>query len=689
MPILHGTFDPVSQQFLLWGEGDTLHARKRSRQAKKPLHPFALSGDVLAEWADKLVAHIASEPLTRSLWLPSSEQLPQASPELQATGVFESDEVQAFQLRAWQVETRTLTITDTLNLLLALPRRSDIGRDLHFWRAAALEALALVAGQQVIPALERDGFRFRAFWQALPEHPERLTDLAAQMPAVCRALTETPEGAVSPYKLLDSFVRVAVDATVREAAESVSIPRGRSAGAAWLAALTGVDSQLSLPSTDAEALFQAWQTWAGQSDAAGNAAFRIAFRLDAPEAEDDTWTLHYLLQATDDPSLIVPAGQVWRGQGDPYLIERFDQPQERLLRGLAFAGRLFPPILDSLRAAAPQNAAFDSAQAYAFLKEAAPLLQASGFRVLLPRWWGGKSARLSARARISSKPTGKARLTLETLLNYELELMLGGQTIDREEFLRLAALKQPLVRLRGQWVLLDPEQIEAGLKFFEQGSRSLNLEEALRLGLDGDEAAGLPIDEVRADGWLKTLLDTLQQPEQITLLPAPDGLRAQLRPYQQRGYSWMAFLRRYGLGACLADDMGLGKTLEAIALLLRTRAEAPRPALVVCPTSVVGNWRHELQPLCAGYEGTDASRGGSGIGRGVRGSADRHRRGADQLSTAGAGPGNPRSGRVVNRDPGRSAEHQEQRHQAGTSRASAARRESRRADRHAGREPSE
>ena len=104
----------------------------------------------------------------------------------------------------------------------------------------------------------------------------------------------------------------------------------------------------------------------------------------------------------------------------------------------------------------------------------------------------------------------------------------------------------------------------------------------------------MPLDEVRAAGWLKILLESLQQPEQITLLSTLDGLRAQLRPYQQRGYSWMAFLRRYGLGACLADDMGLGKTLEAIALLLSTRTDAQHWALVVCPTSVVGNWRHEL-----------------------------------------------------------------------------------------------
>lgn len=207
MPILHGTFDPDSQHFLLWGEGDTLRARKRGRQAKTPLHPFALSGDVLADWAVKLAPYISSERLTRSLWLPSREQQPEASPELQATGILVTDHALSSQLRAWRVEALALTLPDALSLLLALPHRSDLGRDLRFWRAATLEALALVAGQQVLPALERDGFRFRAFWQVLPEHPERLTELAARMPPVCRALVENPESAAAPYKLLDDFIR--------------------------------------------------------------------------------------------------------------------------------------------------------------------------------------------------------------------------------------------------------------------------------------------------------------------------------------------------------------------------------------------------------------------------------------------------------------------------------------------------
>ncbi len=608
MFIVHGTFDIDSKSFRLWGETDTpSSARKAGLRSKTTVHPFAIAADQLKDWLINLIPHAQPESQPFAVWLPSSEQRPQASQEMRARGIFADDEVLSSEVRLWHLEGVALSIPNTVDLLLALAHRGDIGHSLYFWRAAALESLALVAKQQVIPALQKVGFRYHAFWKALPEQPERLNELAAQMPPICRVLAEAPDTVPAPYKLLEMFINAVLDSTIRETAAHLNQSAGRGIGAAWLSALTTHDPQLKLPNTDSDALFNAWQTWAGQNDAAGNNAFRIAFRLDAPEDDyHQTWRLSYLLQATDDPSLIVPASKIWRGRGDRYLQQRFDQPQERLLRGLAFAGRLFTPILDSLQNAVPDSSSFDTVQAYTFLQDAAPLLQASGFRVLLPRWWGGKKARLSARAKVSSsKQSGKSRLTLDTLVHYEYQIMLGGQPIDRDEFMRLAALKQPMVRLRGKWVLLDTAQIEAGLRFFEQDKGELPLDEALRLGLDSTEnIGGIPVENVSANGWLKTLLDTLQKPEKIETLPSPADLQAGLRPYQQRGFSWLVFLRRYGLGACLADDMGLGKTLQTIALLLHIRNEKNeiQPALVVCPTSVVGNWRHELKRFAPGLK---------------------------------------------------------------------------------------
>ncbi len=600
MFIIHGTIHGDFKRFLLWGESDTPSTHKAGRRSKTTSHPFAISTDQLEDWLINLVPHAHSAVQSFHLWLPGTDKQPQASPELRATGVFADDDTPPSAMHRWSVTGLALTISDSLDLLLALTHQIGVGQSLLFWRAAALEAFALVVQQQVMPALERDGFRYQAFWQPMPEHPQRLNELAAQMPPICRAWAETPETSLSPHKLLMEFIGTVVDSTIRESAAALKLSTVRGTGAAWLSALTTNNSQLKLQSADSEALFKTWQTWSSQNEAAGNTAFRITFRLDAPVDKDSQkWNLSYLLQAADDPSLIVAASQIWHGQGDTYLQQRFDQPQERLLRGLAFAGRLFPPILDSLRGAAPASAAFDTGLAYTFLQDAAPLLQASGFRVLLPRWWGGKKARLTARAKVSGgKQTNKSRLTLDTLVHYDYQVMLGGEPVELAEFMRLAALKQPLIQLRGQWVLLDTAQIEAGLKFLEHGSGELPLDEVLRLGLDSEGNTGaIPIENLRMDGWLKTLLAALQQPDKIETILAPENLQAELRSYQQRGFSWLVFLRRYGLGACLADDMGLGKTLQTIALLLHIKNQQQnlQPALVVCPTSVVGNWRRELQ----------------------------------------------------------------------------------------------
>jgi SNF2 family DNA or RNA helicase len=78
-------------------------------------------------------------------------------------------------------------------------------------------------------------------------------------------------------------------------------------------------------------------------------------------------------------------------------------------------------------------------------------------------------------------------------------------------------------------------------------------------------------------------------------LPEPPGFRGTLRPYQRLGLGWLDRLAELGLGGCLADDMGLGKTVQVLALLLhrKARGQASGPTLLVCPTSVLGNWQAE------------------------------------------------------------------------------------------------
>ena len=610
--VLHGTWLPTSARFFLWGEAATRTAR-RGRQAKLPAHPFQLPVEALHERLALLPSSSTIPPEREQvIWLPSVDGAPLPLREQRAAGA----EVPAGTptLLPWRVHGLLLDAGQASEMLLALGDQREAGADLRAWRVAALLALELVAGQQLLPALVRDGPRLRALWQPrpTPETARKFVALARALPPLCRAVTDTQEAAPAPRALVDSFLATTTDALARTFAaddQTLAVQRtgsrkpGATPGGAWLAALLGSDPTLSLQGRPADELFTAWQSWAGQEHVAGDESFRITFRLEEPADEQAPWALSYMLQATDDPSLLVPVAQIWRERGQlfQYLDRRFAHPQERLLRGLGFAARLCPPIERSLHDKAPDQAALSVSESFAFLKEAAPLLEQSGFGVLVPAWWQGTGqlrARMRAGTRKKKGRDGPGRLTFASMIRFSWELSIGDEPIDLAEFERLVALKQPLVRVRGQWVALDPEQMQRALTRFQRGG-DMTMTEALRLGLGGTTPAlpsGIAYAGMQAEGALDELLRALADSQQLEALAQPVDFVGQLRPYQLRGLAWLAFMRRVGMGACLADDMGLGKTLQTIALLLHEVTLNPEagPTLLVCPTSVVGNWQREL-----------------------------------------------------------------------------------------------
>lgn len=108
--------------------------------------------------------------------------------------------------------------------------------------------------------------------------------------------------------------------------------------------------------------------------------------------------------------------------------------------------------------------------------------------------------------------------------------------------------------------------------------------------------------EVTMPPDITRLIERLAAPDTIEPVPVPAGLKADMRPYQERGYQWLAFLYTQRFGACLADDMGLGKTLQAIALLaglhegvVPAQGTDRRPHLIVLPPTLVFNWQAELR----------------------------------------------------------------------------------------------
>jgi SNF2 family DNA or RNA helicase len=625
----------------VWGETAAAPApARRGRKPKVSRHPFAADAAALSQALRSLPADAPATPVELTVALPSSNSHPLPSPELLREVEDTADAEPA--LAAWQVAGCLLPAEHALRWLVHLPEREQLppdlalGADVRFWRLAARFALSLLARQRFVPNLvaethaagkARAGRQnaLRAVWQPWLDDPAdraRLAQLATAMPPACRAVTLAEAASPpTPTALLTSFLLTISDAHVRQWAAPARKPTTSSGvrpELRWRNALLRADALLDDAERNLAPLATQLQEWLAQLQTEAG-AFRLCFRLEAPEEaavrrEARAWTLRYLLQAVPDLSLLVPAEQVWRARGKTlrHLDHRFDQPQERMLAGLGKASRLCAPIETSLHAARPEAAALTTDEAYIFLRETALLLEESGFGVLAPQWWGRRGAANRLGARLKLRPTQKQApaggiggLSFERIVTVDWDLALGDETLTLKELERLARLKIPLVQIRGQWAVLDPEQIEAAIKFWEAQQKTateLSLPEALRMLLGQQEQiAGVSVAGVSADGWLADLLEDLRtSTAQMAMLPQPAALTGQLRPYQQRGFSWLAFLRRWGFGACLADDMGLGKTIVTIAYLLETRPADPsaarrtNPALVICPTSVVGNWQREI-----------------------------------------------------------------------------------------------
>ena len=318
-------------------------------------------------------------------------------------------------------------------------------------------------------------------------------------------------------------------------------------------------------------------------------------RAAAVRAGAESWRVELLAQDRDETSLVLPLDDVWNGRSPfgPTAIED-------ALMSLGRVARLAPELADVLEGAAPTEVAVDDAAIVTLLRERVEPLDDAGIGVLLPSWWSHRP-RLGLRARASASNPGAVTgggVGMDAIISFTWQAALGDQRLTRADLAALAnaaEAKQSLVRVRGQWVEVDGTRVKGMLKTLGQRAQA-TAAELLRAGLGLDDLGASDVDVLGVDAsavtWLGSLLDDALHAT-VEPIPTPADFDGVLRPYQQRGVGWLAFLGRLGLGACLADDMGLGKTAQLIATLLAD--PAPGPTLVVCPVSVLGNWHRELE----------------------------------------------------------------------------------------------
>ena len=599
MLVLHG-FWSHSKGLCIWAEDSELTVTSRSealRAARR--HPFAAAADVIAP------IHVG-KPGTMALLLPSLRKAPLDSPELfRATPRPPSRSKPV--LLPWTVPVMCLPAAAALTALDELAADVRYGASVGYFAELASFARDLVARGCVVPALRCDDSGPVAFWRPVVRGPDIVTlnSLIAAMPPVCRAEPDAQDGHELATSALHAFVEATVRTTLPAGVDLVPPRRGRCpkqapATEAWLTALTASDGRFDADLDELDELAAALQGWdaiGGEGPGPARAMFRLT-ETDESQGYPPGWRLEFLLQAMADPSLLVPAEQTWDEDGS--LRRWLDRPQELLLAELGRAVRIYPELEPALRTARPSGIDLDAEGAYHFLCTAAPILDQAGFGVLLPSWWGRRrklGLAVSARTPVDGMVGGISKFSRDQLIDFCWELAVGEDTLTADEIAALAEAKSPLIRLRGKWVAVDPEQLRRGLDFLAKNrSCQASTAEVLALaaGHPADTDPPLEVISVRADGWLGELLSGTAAQSLQPLAPPPE-FAATLRPYQQRGLSWLAFLSSLGLGSCLADDMGLGKTVQLLALESAQRHDEPGTAstLLLCPMSLVGNWQRE------------------------------------------------------------------------------------------------
>ncbi|MBY8984102.1 MAG: DEAD/DEAH box helicase [Candidatus Lokiarchaeota archaeon] len=330
--------------------------------------------------------------------------------------------------------------------------------------------------------------------------------------------------------------------------------------------------------------------------------------IELPKNESNRWPIKFYLKFHNE-NFFTPLADLWKY--DELFNEKFvsvllkkKEFLNLLLDSIRIAVKVFPSLNRALKNNYPQNIEMTSSEISEFLNHPIELLKHIGFKIQYPTKLRLSQKRgLSARLLIGSKSyKGKSDFSLDSLLDFRWEILFFGKPIGLDELKRLLKLNNPLIKWRSnKWIFINKEDLSFLRWIYDSNgfSGKMMTSDVIKLELlDKYTDLGFRRDyKIKLLGNLRTKIKKIKNKLDFKLLEPPKGFLGELRDYQQAGLSWLAMLCDMGIGVCLGDDMGLGKTIQILAYLLYRLENYPNEEgsiLVVCPTSLLTNWEHEI-----------------------------------------------------------------------------------------------
>jgi len=347
-----------------------------------------------------------------------------------------------------------------------------------------------------------------------------------------------------------------------------------------------------------------------------NKNIRPVIRIESNKTDND-FAL-YIDIINSENNNIISLAKLFETEGQIFSIP-VEQVKFDIIGQIMLASNYVPALKDILDSKGSEIAVIDLKDILEIISTLSVFLKALDIKVVIPRELKKLlSPRISLKARLKTAKhfdisslydaDNRSKISLKELLNFSYEIAIGDETISREEFLELIKSADGIVKYKDNYILLKPEDINLILAKLNTAEPEFsNSMELLHSAFSGFYN-GIDFD---IDDAFKRAIDDFLKIEEISI---PEGLNGVLRPYQERGFKWLYSNSMRGFGSCMADDMGLGKTIQVISLILKLKEENKlnKPALVVCPTTLLGNWYKECARFAPSlnvfiYHGTERS----------------------------------------------------------------------------------